>query len=143
MSIFIMEGGYVNEVSTYRGIGIKENLLKPRTYLGFAVAAAVIYIFFRNFDFSTALASIADAKVSFLLLAVAVFYVSLPLRAPAGDHSCDHPGLILTQDRFRIIIFSRGSPMRCCRRGSATSPRLPAQEKQECARFPVAWSAFL
>lgn len=61
-------------------VGIKENLLKPRTYLGFAVAAVVIYIFFNNFDLSAALANIADAHVGYLLLATVVFYASLPLR---------------------------------------------------------------
>ncbi len=139
-----MEGGYVNEVSTYRGIGIKENLLKPRTYLGFAVAAAVIYIFFRNFDFSTALASIADAKVSFLLLAVAVFYVSLPLRGARWGSLLRPSGVDINSGSLSHYYFLSwfANALLPARIGDIYRAYLLKKNKT-CARFPVAWSAFL
>jgi uncharacterized membrane protein YbhN (UPF0104 family) len=65
---------------TDKSVGLKENLLKPRTYLGFAVAAVVIYIFLRNFRFSDAVAVIAEANWLYLLAAAAAFYLSLPVR---------------------------------------------------------------
>ncbi|OGC94731.1 MAG: hypothetical protein A2W25_16090 [candidate division Zixibacteria bacterium RBG_16_53_22] len=61
-------------------VGLKENFLSLRTALGFAVAVVIIYIFLRNFPLGEALASIATAKWPFLALALAVFYISLPLR---------------------------------------------------------------
>lgn len=61
-------------------VGLRENLLSLRTLLGFAVAAAVAYIFLRNFDLQAAVSSITRAKWVFFALAIAAFYFSLPLR---------------------------------------------------------------
>jgi uncharacterized protein (TIRG00374 family) len=70
----------LDETIAGKTIGLKENLFKLRTLLGFAVAAVVIFIFLRNFDFRAALKSIAAANPMLLLLATLVFYSSLPLR---------------------------------------------------------------
>ncbi len=61
-------------------VGLRENLFRLRTLLGFAVAACVIYLFLKNFDLGTALSSISRAKWHFFLMAFVVYYVSLPLR---------------------------------------------------------------
>jgi uncharacterized membrane protein YbhN (UPF0104 family) len=70
----------LNETVAGKTIGLKENLLKPRTLLGFVVAAVVIYIFLRNFDLASALKSISAANPLLLILAAIAFYSSLPLR---------------------------------------------------------------
>jgi uncharacterized protein (TIRG00374 family) len=61
-------------------VGLKENLFRLRTLVGFAVAAAVIYLFLKNFELKAALSSISHAKGHFFLMAFAVYYLSLPLR---------------------------------------------------------------
>ena len=81
-------------------VGLRENLFRWRTLVGFAVAAAVIYLFLKNFDLKTALSFIPRAKWHFLLMAFAVYYMSLPLRGgrwsiflkPAGQ-SISYPPL--------------------------------------------------
>lgn len=74
------------------GLNIKRNLFSVRTLIGFILAAAIIYIFLRKFDLRSAADSLAKANVGYLLLAFAVYYLSLPFRgdrwrrllAPAG-----------------------------------------------------------
>lgn len=61
-------------------VGLRENLFRWRTLVGFAVAAAIICLFLKNFDLKTALSSIPHAKWHFFLMAFAVYYISLPLR---------------------------------------------------------------
>ncbi len=63
-----------------RSLGIKENIFSLRGLVGFAVAAAVIYLFLKNFDLNVAAKSISEAKWHFFLPAFAVYYLSLPLR---------------------------------------------------------------
>lgn len=61
-------------------VGLRQNLFRLRTLVGFAVAAAVIYLFLKNFDLNTALSSISHAKWHYFLMAFIVYYLSLPLR---------------------------------------------------------------
>jgi len=61
-------------------VALGKNLLKPRTIIGFVVAAVVIYIFFRNFDLKAAVNSISDANWLLLVISAIAFYASLPLR---------------------------------------------------------------
>lgn len=86
----------MSETIEGRPLGIRENIFSLRGLIGFAVAAAVIYLFLKNFDLNAAAASISGANWHFFLLAFAVYYASLPLRGqrwgvflkPAG-HSVD------------------------------------------------------
>jgi uncharacterized membrane protein YbhN (UPF0104 family) len=79
-----------------RPLGIKENIFSLRGLIGLAVAAAVIYLFLKNFDLKVAAEAISRAKWHFFLLAFVIYYSSLPLRGgrwgvflrPAG-HSID------------------------------------------------------
>jgi glycosyltransferase 2 family protein len=70
----------VTETIAGKTIGLRENLFKLRTLLGFAIAAVVIVLFLRNFNFGDALRNISSANIILLLLATAAFYSSLPLR---------------------------------------------------------------
>lgn len=63
-----------------RSVSIRNNLLSWRTLTGFAVAAAVIYLFLHNFNLGAAIGSISRAHWYFFLAALAVHYLSLPLR---------------------------------------------------------------
>jgi uncharacterized membrane protein YbhN (UPF0104 family) len=86
----------MSETIEGRPLGIRENVFSLRGLIGFAVAAAVIYLFLKNFDLNVAAESISRAKWHFFLLAFAIYYASLPLRGgrwgvflrPAG-HSVD------------------------------------------------------
>jgi uncharacterized protein (TIRG00374 family) len=86
----------MSETIEGRSLGIRENIFSLRGLIGFAVAAAVIYLFLKNFDLSAAAESIARANWHFFLLAFAIYYAPLPLRGgrwgvflrPAG-HSVD------------------------------------------------------
>jgi uncharacterized membrane protein YbhN (UPF0104 family) len=62
-------------------VGLRENLFKVRTLLGFVVALVVIYIFLRRFDINSAFRSISNANWLFIFLSIIIFYISLPLRA--------------------------------------------------------------
>ncbi len=92
--------GHLQESVDGKPIGLRQNLFRLRTLVGFAVAAAVIYLFLKNFDPKAALSSISLAKWHFFLLAFAVYYLSLPLRGgrwgiflkPAG-HTIDYRSL--------------------------------------------------
>lgn len=68
------------ETVSGKKVGLKENFLSLRTAIGFLVAAIVIAIFLRNFPLRDALSSIASARWPLLILAMAAFYASLPLR---------------------------------------------------------------
>jgi uncharacterized membrane protein YbhN (UPF0104 family) len=70
----------LDETVAGKTIGLKENLFKLRTLLGFIVAGVVIFIFLRNFDLTAALKSISTANPLLLILATLAFYSSLPLR---------------------------------------------------------------
>ena len=61
-------------------VDLKKNLLSLRTLLGFVVGAIVIYIFFRNFDFSAARETLSKAKWHFFVIGALFFYSSIPLR---------------------------------------------------------------
>jgi hypothetical protein len=71
----------MTEAVVDKKVGLRENLFKLRTLLGFVVALAVIYIFLRRFDINSAFRSISDANWLFIFLSIIVFYISLPLRA--------------------------------------------------------------
>jgi uncharacterized membrane protein YbhN (UPF0104 family) len=66
-------------------VGIKENFLQWRTLIGFVIAIFVIYLFLKKFDLQAALYSISNANIVLLLLALAAFYASLPLRGLRWD----------------------------------------------------------
>ncbi len=70
----------MTETIAGKTIGLKENIFKLRTLLGFAIAAVVIYLFLRNFNLSEALTNISKANILILILATVAFYSSLPLR---------------------------------------------------------------
>jgi glycosyltransferase 2 family protein len=70
----------LTETVAGKTIGLKDNLFKLRTLLGFAIAALVIVLFLRNFNFRDAVHNIAAANILLLLLAMVAFYASLPLR---------------------------------------------------------------
>jgi len=66
-------------------VGIRENFFKWRTLIGFIIAILVIYLFLKKFDLKAAIASISNANILLLLLALIVFYSSLPLRGLRWD----------------------------------------------------------
>jgi len=70
----------VTETVAGKTVGLKDNLFKLRTLLGFAIAGLVILLFLRNFNFKEALHNMATANILLLILATVVFYSSLPLR---------------------------------------------------------------
>ena len=80
-------------------IDLKRKFFSLRTLIGFAIAAAIIYVFLRNFDIGSAVAALARANILFIFLAFAIYYLSLPLRggrwrtllAPAGHKIASRP----------------------------------------------------
>jgi glycosyltransferase 2 family protein len=62
-------------------VGLKNNFLNLRTLFGVIVGGFVIYIFLKNFDFTTSIKIISQVKIPFLFLAILAFYLSLPIRA--------------------------------------------------------------
>ena len=81
-------------------VGIKESFLSYRTLIGFAVSAAILYLFFRNFNLAAAVGAISKARWPFILLAFIVYYITVPIRGarwgrllkPAG-HQIDNSSL--------------------------------------------------
>lgn len=70
----------MSESISGRKIGLKANILSIRFIISLIFAAVVIYIFLGFFSFRDALAAISRASWPLLLLALIVFYASLPLR---------------------------------------------------------------
>jgi len=92
----------LEELLEKKTIRIKDSLLSFRTLTGFLVSGIVLYLFFRNFDFSSALAAIGKARWAYLLAAFAIYYITVPVRGarwgallkPAG-HVVDNSSLSL------------------------------------------------
>jgi len=75
-----MSGEPLNNSVEDKRVDLKKNLLSLRTLLGFLVGGAVFYYFFRNFDFSSARATLSGARWGFFIMAVVSYYLSIPLR---------------------------------------------------------------
>ncbi len=63
-----------------KSVRLKDSLFSLRTLIGFLVAAAIFYIFFRNFDISAAVEAASRANWLYILPAFLIYYASLPIR---------------------------------------------------------------
>jgi uncharacterized membrane protein YbhN (UPF0104 family) len=69
-----------NTAENIQPIDIKKRLFRFNTLIAIVVAAAIIYIFSRQFDIGKSLAIIAQVNLGLFMLAIFAFYISLPLR---------------------------------------------------------------
>lgn len=75
-----IKGNRLKETLESKPVGILQNFLRLRTLLGFAVSGIVLYLFFRNFDFSEALSAISRARWPYILISFIVYYATVPIR---------------------------------------------------------------
>jgi uncharacterized protein (TIRG00374 family) len=66
-----------------RGFSLLDALRRPRTWVSFGMAAALIFFVFRSLDVSVAetWATMRETDVKYLFVALGVFYLTFPLRA--------------------------------------------------------------
>ena len=70
----------MTETAQNKKIDIIRNLFSFRTLFGFGVGAFIIYFFLRNFELGEALDTFSKIKIHYFLLALIVYYASLPVR---------------------------------------------------------------
>ena len=93
-----------------RGFSLVDALRRPRTWVSFGMAAALIFFVFRSLDVSVAetWASMRETDVKYLFVALGVFYLTFPLRAL----------------RWRMLLENAGIAPKAARTSWASLPAL-------------------
>ena len=86
-------------------VGIKESFFSFRTLLGFAISAAILYLFFRNFNLAAAIGAISKAKWPFILLAFVAYYATVPLRGARWGLLLKPAGLVIDNRSLMRYYF--------------------------------------
>ncbi|MCE2853724.1 MAG: lysylphosphatidylglycerol synthase transmembrane domain-containing protein [Roseiflexaceae bacterium] len=81
--------------TTERGFSLVDNLRRPRTWVSFALAGALIWFLFRSLDVSIAetLETMKETDIKYLVLALLIFYITFPMRALRWRMLIEHTGV--------------------------------------------------